>query len=332
MKRKALTVSISLLVPVILGYAAVMWCSQPPGGGKECEFTVESGWGASRISEVLSDSGLVRCRFYLLWRYSRMDGSLPLQAGTYRLDDSMSPDSILALLSHGEVIPVKTSWVTLVPGLTLEQSLDVIAEETNITRNTLDSLSADSIFLSKSGLQSLEGYLFPETYELADTLEAEEILSRIIETGRNRWPENTDELLKITGLTLRQTIILASIVEREARVDSERAVIAGVFLSRIRRGMKLESCATVQYALGEVKETLLYSDLEIESPYNTYIHEGLPPGAICSPGLPSINASFHPDTTGRYLFFVSKNDGTGTHLFAGTHTGHLSNIRSINNR
>ncbi len=261
-----------------------------------------------------------------------MDGSLPLQAGTYRLDDSMSPDSILALLSQGEVIPVKTSWVTLVPGLTLEQSMDIISRETNIARNTLDSLSADSVFLSKNGIQALDGYLFPETYELADTLEAEEILSRIINTGRNRWPENTDELLEITGLTLRETIILASIVEREARVDSERAVIAGVFLSRIRRGMKLESCATVQYALGEVKETLLYSDLEIENPYNTYIYEGFPPGAICSPGLPSINASFNPDTTGRYLFFVSRNDGTGKHLFARTHTGHLSNIRLTGNR
>jgi UPF0755 protein len=332
MKRKALIIAISILIPVILGIAVLRWCSKPPCTGRECVFTVEKGWGPRRISQALSDSGLVRCSYYLLWSYSRMDGSPSLQAGTYRLDDSMSPDSILAIFALGEVIPVETSWVTLAPGLTLEQSLDLISEETGNERTVLDSLSADSSFLAFNNVESLEGYLFPETYEFADTLEAGEILSRIVETGRDRWPEGIDELLQVTGLTLHETMILASIVEREARADPERAEVAGVFLSRIRCGMKLESCATVQYALGEVKETLLYSDLEIDDPYNTYIYEGLPPGPICSPGLPSINASFQPDTTGEYLFFVSRDDGTGTHLFARTHAGHLSNIRSINGR
>ncbi|MCK4807751.1 MAG: endolytic transglycosylase MltG [Candidatus Aegiribacteria sp.] len=332
MKRKVLIVSIIFLMLVILGIAALGWCSQAPCGGRECVFTVEKGWGARRISQVLADSSLVRCRLYLLWRYSRMDGSPPMQAGIYRLDDSMSPDSILGILARGEVIPVETSWIILTPGLTLDQSLGVISEASGIGRSELDSLSVDSCFLASGGIQSLEGYLFPETYEFADTLEAGEILRRIIETGKARWPEDMDEFLENTGITLHETIILASIVEREARIDSERAVIAGIFLSRMRSGIKLESCATVQYALGEVKEVLLYRDLEIDNPYNTYIYEGLPPGPICSPGLISIDAAFSPDTAEGYLYFVSRDDGTGRHLFARTYAGHLSNIRSTTGR
>lgn len=332
MKRKILILSAVILMLALLGIAALYWCSQPPGRGKDCIFTVEKGWGARRISQVLSDSGLVRCRLYLLWRYSRMDGSLPLQAGIYQFDDSMSPDSILGILTRGDVLPVETSWVTISPGLALVQSLGLISEGTGIRKIVLDSLSTDSCFLASNSVQTLEGFLFPETYEFADTLDAAEILTRIIETGKARWPEDIDELLENTGISLHETITLASIVEREARVDSERAVIAGIFLSRVRNGMKLESCATVQYALGEVKEVLLYSDLEIEDPYNTYIYEGLPPGPICSPGLPSILAAFSPDTTEGYLYFVSRDDGTGTHLFARTYRGHLSNIRSTAGR
>ena len=332
MKRKILMISVVILMLALLGIAVLYWCSQPPGVGKECIFTVEKGWGASRISQVLADSGLVRCRLYLLWRYSRMDRLLPLQAGIYCFDDSMSPDSILGILTRGDVLPVETSWVTISPGLTLMQSLGLISEGTGIRQILLDSLSADSAFLASQGVPVLEGYIFPETYEFADTLDAVEILTRIIETGKARWPENIDELLENTGISLHETITLASIVEREARVDSERAVIAGVFLSRVRNGMKLESCATVQYALGEVKEVLLYSDLEIDDPYNTYIYEGLPPGPICSPGLSSIVAAFSPDTTEGYLYFVSRDDGSGTHIFARTYRGHLSNIRSAAGR
>ncbi|MCK5115062.1 MAG: endolytic transglycosylase MltG [Candidatus Aegiribacteria sp.] len=332
MKRKVLILSVAILIIAITGIASLQWCSRPPSKGMECIFTVEKGWGARRISQVLSDSGLVRCRLYLLWSYSRLDGSPPMQAGIYYFDDSMTPDSILGILTRGDVLPVETSWVTISPGLTLTQSISLLSEGTGIPLIVLESLSTDSIFLVSNDLPVLEGYLFPETYEFADTLDASEILTRIIQTGKARWPEDIDELLENTGLTLHETIILASIVEREARVDSERAVVAGVFLSRMRNGMKLESCATVQYALGFVKEVLLYSDLEIEDPYNTYLYEGLPPGPICSPGLPSIDAAFSPDTAEGYLYFVSREDGTGIHLFARTYRGHLANIRSTAGR
>jgi UPF0755 protein len=179
------------------------------------------------------------------------------------------------------------------------------------------------------GIPCFEGYLFPETYEFADTLPAWSVVNRIVATGAEVRNSSWKASCESVGLTPFQGVILASIVEREAASDLERDLIAGVFLNRLRIGMRLESCATVQYALGEVKEQLLYSDLLIESPYNTYRHNGLPPGPICSPGISSLNAAASPDTSGGYLFFVSKGDGSGEHLFATTAAGHARNISAV---
>ncbi|MCD4847760.1 MAG: endolytic transglycosylase MltG [Candidatus Aegiribacteria sp.] len=332
MKRAAALVILGLIILLLTGLILMKWCGRPSGNGKDCVFTVERGWGVRQIAETLADSGLIRCPVYFLWRYSQVHNSPSLQAGVYHITDSMSPDSILRILSTGDVIPVETSWVTLAPALTLEQSLDILNDSLGFSRTSLDSLSRDSSFLSSLDLPTLEGYLFPETYEFADSLQAEQVLRRIVETGISRWPADRIELLESSGLSVHETIILASIVEREAKVDSEREVISGVFLSRMRCGMKLESCATVQYAIGEVREVLLYSDLEIDSPYNTYRVTGLPPGPICSPGESSISAAFSPDIASGNLYFVSMEDGSGRHLFAKTHSGHLANIRSLPDR
>ena len=332
MKRAVVSVILGFIILILTGLILMKWCGNPPGEGKECVFEVERGWGVKQIAETLTDSGLVRCPVYFLWRYSQTHDSPSLQAGLYYLTDSMSPDSILRILETGDVIPVETSWVTLTPALTLEQSIDVLADSLGLSRTVLDSLARDLVFLASLNLPTLEGYLFPETYEFADSLLAEQVLRRIVETGMSRWPADIAELLESSGLTVHETIILASIIEREAKVDSERTVISGVFLSRIRCGMRLESCATVQYAIGEVREALLYSDLEIDSPYNTYRNTGLPPGPICSPGESSISAAFSPDITSGYLYFVSMEDGSGRHLFANSHARHLANIRSLPDR
>lgn len=332
MKRAAALVILGLIILILTGLILMKWCGSPSGNGKDCVFTVERGWGVRQIAETLADSGLIRSPVFFLWRYSQAHNSPSLQAGTYHITDSMSPDSILRIMAAGDVIPVETSWVTLAPALTLDQSLDILSDSLGFRRALLDSLARDSSFLSSLNLTTLEGYLFPETYEFADSLMAEQVIRRIVETGISRWPANRAELMENSGLSIHETIILASIVEREAKIDSERAVISGVFRLRMRHGMKLESCATVQYAIGEVREVLLYRDLEIDSPYNTYHITGLPPGPICSPGESSISAAFSPDITSGYLYFVSMEDGSGRHLFANTHAGHLANIRSLPDR
>ncbi|NLP06130.1 endolytic transglycosylase MltG [Candidatus Fermentibacteria bacterium] len=325
--KRAFAVLAVLMALTAACLAALRWISRPPGGSREVVFGVEPGWSARRITSALEDSGLVRSSLYALWRAHSLGLSDGFQAGRYLLDSSMSPDSILRIIARGDVIPVPTHWVTLPEGLTLEEALTTLSSSLDMPRAELSEAVSDRALLDSLGLPGAEGYLFPETYEIADSLTAREVLERLVSTFESRWEPSWDTALADLGLSRHEAVILASIVEREARLDEERPVVAGVFLRRLRLGMRLESCATVQYALGGVRERLSFADTRIESPWNTYLHEGLPPGPICSPGTSSLAAVAYPDTSQGYLFFVSRGDGSGAHLFASTLSGHQANIR-----
>ncbi len=301
----------------------------PPGKRVAVEFSLHRGWGVRDVAQALKNENLVRSKWMVLLHYRRCFSGSALMAGTYSLSDTMEIDSILTMFVSGAVIPVPTSWVTLPPGLRTEQSLVVISDSLGISLEELQALSREIELLDAMGIPCFEGYLFPETYEFADSMPAFRVIDRIVRAGFEVMDADWEARCRAVGLTPFEAVILASIVEREAASDTERDLIAGVFINRLRIGMKLESCATVQYALGEVKDVLLYSDLEIESPYNTYINDGLPPAPICSPGVASLEAVANPDTTDGYLFFVSRGDGSGRHLFAVTAAGHARNIRSV---
>ncbi len=313
----------------LVGLLYVRKLETPPDTGASVEFFLERGWGVRDVASALESNKLVRSKWIVLWHYKRDFSQSSLQAGTYLISDTMSIDSILAKFVAGDVIPVPTSWVTLAPGLRIEESLPLLADSLGKPLEELLILAGNEEFIADLGIPYLEGYLFPETYEFADSSSLENVINRIVETGRTVMDEDWIARCNSIGLTQEEAVILASIVEREAASDRERDLVAGVFLNRLRISMRLESCATVQYALGEVKEVLLYSDLEIVSPYNTYRNAGLPPTPICSPGVASLEAVAAPDTTGGFLFFVSKGDGSGEHLFATTASGHAQNIRSV---
>lgn len=313
----------------LVGLLAVKKLETPPNTGNSVEFVLQRGWGVRDVASALEGNKLVRNRWMVLWHYKRDFSQASLLAGTYLISDTMSIDSILVKFISGDVIPVPTSWVTLAPGLRLEESLPILADSLSKPLEELLLLADNDEFLSALEIPYLEGYLFPETYEFADSSSLEFAVTRVVRTGRTVMDEEWIQRCNSIGLTQEEAVILASIVEREAASDMERDLVAGVFLNRLRIDMRLESCATVQYALGEVKEVLLYSDLEIVSPYNTYRNSGLPPKPICSPGVASLEAVAAPDTTGGFLFFVSKGDGSGEHLFAITASGHAANIRSV---
>jgi len=315
-----------LFITLMIGYRVV---SSPPGTGMVATFSLERGWGVRKVASALQDSGLVRSRFVVIWKYRQAFAPAPLQAGKYLLSDTMMVETILGMFTRGEVIPTPTHWVTIPPGVRLEEGIGLLASQMERPQGDFMDVAKDPEFLASMGIPRMEGYLFPETYEFADSLTAVEILSRIAATGEQVMTPSWKDSCAAIGLTPEQAVVLASIVEREGRDASELPLISGVFLLRLRRDMRLESCATVQYALGEVRERLLYSDLEVESPYNTYRHQGLPPGAICSPGPASLRAVAGPDTTGGYLFFVSREDGSGRHLFARTAREHSVNIESV---
>ncbi len=327
--KKIVIVALIVLFLAIAGAGLFSWLNSPPGTSRAGEFSLERGWGARRTASALQDSGMIRNQWMFLLEYRRSFREAPLLAGRYLLSDTMTSRGILEILTSGMVIPEPTTWITLPPGLRLEESLGIISDSMGFPMEDLQALAGDPEFLEAMGVPCLEGYLYPETYEFADTLPAWAVINRIVATGQTVMDSGWEQSVEEHGLTPFQGVILASIVEREAVADVERDRIAGVFLNRLRTGMRLESCATVQYALGEVRERLLYSDLEVESPYNTYRHQGLPPGPICSPGAASLYAAAEPDTAGGFLFFVSRGDGSGEHLFATTAAGHARNIDSV---
>jgi UPF0755 protein len=179
----------------------------------------------------------------------------------------------------------------------------------------------------------LEGYLTPDTYEVFKDVTAHDVIDLMLKQTAAVFTPEWQAQMKKRGLTMHQTLTLASLVEREARVAKERPTIAGVIENRLKSNppMKLQIDATIQYALGESKEVLLYKDLEIESPYNTYKYEGLPPGPIATPGRDAIKAVLFPEQH-QYLFYVTKNDGTGEHYFAKTFDEHNQNIAKSNTK
>ncbi|MNZ86552.1 putative aminodeoxychorismate lyase [compost metagenome] len=176
--------------------------------------------------------------------------------------------------------------------------------------------------------QRLEGYLFPETYEMKKESTEEDIIKRMLmELDRKlaELPEDWQLVMEEKNLSLHELLTIASLVEREVVVDEERALVAGVIYNRMKDGMMLQIDATVQYSLDKPKERLYEKDLQVDSPYNTYKVEGLPPGPIASPSIASIQAALYPEDSD-YLFYVTKKDGSQSHLFAKTYKEHLKNI------
>jgi UPF0755 protein len=167
-----------------------------------------------------------------------------------------------------------------------------------------------------AGPNRLEGFLFPETYEIFANANEHDIIDKMLYQFNKVFTDEYYARAEELGMSVRDVITLASIIEREARVPEDRPVIASVFYNRLKIKMPLQSCATVQYILGEQKPVLSIKDTKIESPYNTYLHPGLPPGPIASPGADSIKAALYPADTD-YLYFLAKGDGS--HAFSSTY-------------
>ena len=176
--------------------------------------------------------------------------------------------------------------------------------------------------------KKLEGYLFPDTYEIYKDAAAGAIVKKMLDRFDDIFTEEYRNRAKELGMTIDQVVTLASIIEREAKLDDERATVSAVFHNRLKKNMMLESCATVQYLFKEQKEVLSYNDLKIESPYNTYINTGLPPGPIASPGRKSIEAALYPENVD-YLFFFARDDGS--HIFTKTYSEHINAQNNLKN-
>ncbi|MGP0586780.1 endolytic transglycosylase MltG [Paenibacillus timonensis] len=343
--RKALKWLTVLLLLAIIGVGAAgiyVYTGMQPVEAKEqsVKFTIEPGTGTSGIAELLENQGLIKNSFlfvsYLKWK---SEGS-HFQAGVYEMNPGVTYDEIIAKLNGGDVVKAEMIRFTIPEGFTVKQMADKLAEEGLADKAAFLQLAKSAGELDDELLTQipaderltyrLEGYLFPETYELKKGSNERDIIARMLQETGERLGEIPDftQKLQARGLTLGEMMTVASLVEREVVVDAERPKVAGVIYNRLKDGMKLEIDATVQYVLDKPKERLLNSDLRsVDSPYNTYLYEGLPPGPIAAPSLKSIEAALTPEPS-EYLFYVTKKDGSGEHLFAKTYKEHLKNIET----
>ncbi|HLN61302.1 MAG TPA: endolytic transglycosylase MltG [Symbiobacteriaceae bacterium] len=324
-QRKAIYLLIPLLLLVAVAAGGKSWLEeklQPahPGAASQM-LTVPPGSSTRDVAELLQQQGLIKdavvFRYYA--RYRQLDGKL--QGGQYELSAAMTPEQILQKLARGEVVVRR---FTVPEGLTVAEMADLLAEKKLVDREAFLKAAAASklnaAYLPKDLqlAQPLEGYLFPATYDYKPGITPEEILAMMFAQWEHVFAPDLQAKAKALGMTVHEAMSLASIIEEEAQVAAERPVISGVYHNRLAIGMKLDADPTVAYAVGKpVGQPLLYADLEVESPYNTYRNAGLPPGPIAAPGKDSILAAVSP-AKHDFWYFVAREDGSGQHFFAST--------------
>ncbi len=296
----------SVAAVALIGLAVMFFSLRAVGdGSRHVDFAVRSGSNLSTISSRLAEANLIQSQFFFK-AYMRLTGKTSkIKFGIYDLTDGMSASKIAQTLTSGKT---KTVSVTIAEGLHNRQIADLfVAKKFFASREEFTQFAAKKSILDKYKIpaQSVEGYLFPDTYFLPQGYPKDKIIEHMIDHFFEKVKEVKN--FPTDPRKIHEMIILSSIVEREAKRKDERALIAAVFHNRMRDSEPLESCATVQYLFEKPKPRLFYKDLEVESPYNTYKVKGLPPGPIGSPGIAAINATVNPEKTD-YKFFVLKGD------------------------
>ncbi len=273
---------------------------------------ITSGMSARDIAHLLKKHELITNETFFLILTKIRGAQDALQAGEYLFNRKMGANSILNKIIKGEIEYIK---LTIPEGYTYRQIAELIEEK---------KLGNKENFLKEVEDKELQGYLFPETYLVHSQTDEKQIIQMMNEKFNKVFDTELKKRAKEIRLTEKEVVILASMIEKEAKDDEERSLVSSVFHNRLKRGWLLESCATVQYALGRHKPKLTYDDLKVNSPYNTYIHPGLPPGPICNPGEASIRAALYPQDSDA-LFFVTGEDGT--HRFSKYYKEHLRKKR-----
>jgi UPF0755 protein len=290
------------------------------------EVIIPKGASIETIAAILHQDGLVgNARLFVLAaRVLGYDRSL--QAGRFTIPVGSSTYRILRQLAKGMSAE---DMVTIPEGLRTDQIADILYRQARIDPIRFMSAANDSAFAHNLGIPAnrLEGYLYPETYPFYPLLSPVEVARVMVERALRTFGQEMALPGSRQGLTLHQLVTLASIVEAEAQVPSERPRIAAVFYNRLKKGMMLQSDPTVSYAMGLWRGRVYYKDLDVKSPYNTYRNRGLPPGPICNPGRGAVHAVLFPAADTTELYFVARGDGT--HIFSTTWEEHLRAIASV---
>lgn len=290
--------------------------------------TVKPDMVAKEIGEVLYQNGVIHSAtlFRIIAKVQGVENLL--QTGDYALSYQMSTSDIINKMVQGETT---YRLLTIPEGYTVEQIAKLLDEQGVGDGAKFKSLArkfAPYNYMAQTPeiIYSAEGYVFPDTYRITKGMMEEAILQMLVANFDKKLTTDMRERAKVRGLSLHQLVTLASLVEKEAKLEQERPVIAGVFFNRLKQGMPLQSCPTVQYILGYPKAELTIADTQIVSPYNTYQNPKLPPGPIASPGMAAIRAVLYPAET-PYLYFVAAKDGS--HRFSKTYEEHLVAVDAV---
>jgi UPF0755 protein len=289
---------------------------------------VAPGTGTAAIGRRLVEAGVIRDELAFraaLWWTGR---SRDLQAGEYRFDRPMAAVDVVERLSRGDVY---TRRLTIPEGLTIREMADIFETRGFGRRTAFIDAAANAALIEDLDADAvdLEGYLFPETYALPRDTPAARLIRMMVDRFRATYVDDLRRRAAAEGLTTRQVVTLASLVEKETAQAQERPVVAAVYRNRMKIGMALQADPTVVYAMqkaGKYNGNIRRDDLAIDSPYNTYRYPGLPPGPIAAPGAASLEAALMPAPVS-YLYFVSRNDGS--HVFSQTLAEHNRNVREF---
>ena len=313
-KRTLVLVLSSLPVLAVVWATNAMWAYKGYSGS-HVVVVIPQGAGAHSVAGALHEVGVIRSRTFFDLLLQVSGSTAALRAGEYRFEGRLTPMAVHRSLVAGDVL---LHSVTVPEGLRAAQIFDLFVSRGLGTRDGFERAWRRVELLQ--GLDDeagdLEGYLYPDTYHVPRFLPEEEILQGMVKRFVAEFGERERQRARALGFTVRQVITLASMVERETSLPDERPVVSAVFQNRLRRGMMLQCDPTVIYALqrsGKYEGRLTRKGLQFDSPYNTYLYRGLPPGPIASPGMESIHATLHPADSD-YLYFVAMN--TGKHHFS----------------
>ena len=288
---------------------------------------IPMGAGTRAIARTLADAGVVPDTWTFRAAVRWSGHGQALQAGEYRFADAASPIEVVERLARGDVY---TLAITFPEGLTIDEMASVFEERGLGTAKAFKDAAKDvsAIATLDPAAPDLEGYLFPETYPVSRRVDAATLVAAMVERFKTVYAELTKDG-PASGLTTRQVVALASLVEKETARDEERPIVAAVYRNRLAIGMGMQADPTVIYALrkrGRYNGNIRRVDLAVDSPYNTYRYRGLPPGPIAAPGRAALAAALAPADS-KFLYFVSRNDGS--HVFAETLREHNANVQKF---
>jgi UPF0755 protein len=315
---------ILFIIICIFCAAAFFWFNRSTGNIEEkgVEFEIIKGDTSYSLAKRLYLNGYIHSKelYVLITRTLRLDRGL--KAGWVRLLPGQTTTEIIHTIYSGDFIPIV---FTIPEGSTIQQIKKILVKSGTADIDQIETFLSDKDYPAKIGLngyKSAEGFLFPETYRFQRGVSVQVIFNGMVEMFFKKISEIYPEYNKLSEKELYNKVIMASIVEKEVRLAEESPKVAGVFYNRLKSGMRIQSCATVQYILGKPKEQLLETDLQIVHPFNTYIFPGLPPAPISNPGLTALKSAFYP-AEHEYLFFVVKDPEKGSHHFSKTYGEHL---------